>query len=390
MSGFRFLICVGLAQAVKIGMKVEEGNEEDELHEMIKPGTQDFLNAITLSGEAKHEFYQHNTAFTAMKAYQMTGAASFSQPAKSSSKASKNIWVQAVGRSGANTVYDLILQAVENEKLFSIFEPCEEKEETQKCIDFMTELQRCHFDEIDHIVHWQRNSARTETKSYGKLTATHECDKAGLRVFKTENSHNMHRASKAKLAQWGKGALGGKVHDAYVVHVVRDPRAIWASQKLATQKGVFQGEWEPEDICKALEYNSDTSAHHKVVTIKFEDLVNKPKSVAMKLYAALELKYTDKQLKWVAEQFGKNSDCLETSLSTCKRDSVKSLDKWKQVVDKETARKFTSTSCRNVFSKYGYQLDNEASVGLKVKRQRLEDHDAIKNMKGPKLPELYQ
>lgn len=358
------LLCLGLHQAVRISMKVEEGNEIEELEEMEKP--LDLLETVPISAEAKYEFYQRNTAFTAMKAYQMTGAASFSHlPKNASNKAAKAIWIRSIGRSGASTIYDLILQAVDDEKLFSLFEPCAHKDETPKCVDFMDDLQKCHFDEIDQLLHWRNRDSASEAKSYGKLTATYECEKAGLRVFKTQNKHNLHLSAK----QIPLGMVGKEHQDILIVNVVRDPRAIWASQKLGTQKGVFTGEWEPEDICNTLNHNSDVGTHKKIITIKFEDLVNKPLSAGNKLYAALGLEFAEKHRKWISEQFGKHPDCPETALSTCKRDSQTSLSKWKQVIDPNTARKFSSNTCRNVFTRYGYQFDDDAFPGLKVKRQ---------------------
>jgi hypothetical protein len=377
MSGFLVLLCLGFAHAdmpltkkTGISMKVEEGNEMDETAE--EPIN--FLEKISLSTEAKKEFLEHNTAFTAMKAYQMTGAASFGHPAKKSGN-TKTIWVQSFGRSGSSTLYELILQAQEKEKLFSIFEPCANKDVfhgteidknatkvESKCVEFMDDLQKCQFDDIDKLVHWEHKDSVHEAKNYGKLTATYECNNAGLRVFKTLNSRNLRADAKMQEE---------KHPGTKIVHLIRDPRGIWASQKEASEEGVFKGQWEPEDLCSSMNYNSEADNHQKVVTIKFEDLIRRPQTTARQLYTDLGLEFGEKQRKWVAEHFGVHDDCEETALSTCKRDSHKSLNKWKQVIDAETARKFSSGSCKRVFERYGYQWDTEktAERGLKVKKQ---------------------
>jgi len=364
-----------------ISMTVEEGNEMDQLE-----GNLLSLNVLThmkLSDVSKQALLQTNTAFTAMKAYQnqMSGAASFGsiKPSLKAQTHPKTIWIQSFGRSGSSSIFELILQAQQDEKLFSIFEPCANKDKfhgaeiganesnvQQKCVEFMDELQKCDFENIDEIVHWDHKESLHEAQNFGKLTAEYECEKAGLRVFKTLNTRNLHADAKMQKA---------KHPDTKIVHIIRDPRAIWASQKKAADQGVFTGVWEPEDMCESMMYNSKADNDQEVVTIKFEDLVKRPQTTARALYADLGLEFGEKQRKWVAEHFGKHADCDENALSTCKQNSHVSLNKWKQVIDKETAHKFSSGACKRVFERYGYLWDTEKQFErteerkLKVKRQ---------------------
>jgi len=359
-----------------ISMTVEEGNEMEELQGNLLSLT--VLDKMKLSDVAKQALLQTDTAVTAMKAYQMSGALSFGNPLPKDGKARpKTVWIQSFGRSGSSSIFELILQAQQDEKegLFSIFEPCANKDKfhgetidhntstvQHKCVEFMDDLQKCDFENIDELVHWDHKNSNHEAKNFGKLTAEYECEKSGLRVFKTLNTRNLRVDAKMQQA---------KHPDTKIVHIVRDPRAIWASQKKAEQDGVFKGVWEPEDLCESMMWNSEADNKKTVVTIKFEDLVKRPQTTARALYADLGLDFGEKQRKWVAENFGKHDNCEENALSTCKHNSLASLNKWKQVLDKETAHKFSSGSCKRVFERYGYQWDTERAVErvLKVKRQ---------------------
>merc|ERR1719191_1552762 len=104
--------------------------------------------------------------------------------------------------------------------------------------------------------------------------------------------------------------------------------------------------------------------HKNLIKIRFEDLVRRPQATARKLYEDLGLKFEEKQRKWVQDHFGKHPDCEETALSTCKKDSMKSLKKWVPALKQDTdaVLDFGSTDCQDVLRHYAYEKEDLVAI----------------------------
>jgi hypothetical protein len=352
----------------KINMKIEEGNEMDEdVPQQLQ---------LHMSEEAKKALHLEPNAFTLAKISKFEQSASFGScktcfkerqaDLATAGAHGKTIWIHSLGRSGASSVYELFMQAMDETKLFSIFEPCASKDTyegkeigsntQQKCGKFMNDVQGCNFDNIDRIVHWDAGISKHRAPKYGKMTAAVECENAELRVFKSMNVQDVEQI---------KNNLN--MHDeSFVVSLVRDPRAIWASQSAASQAGVFDSVLEPEQLCETMTKNMKL-VHKHSVRVKFEDLVRRPQATARKMYEDAGLVYGDKQTEWVKNHFGLHTDCDETMLSTCKKDSSLSLTKYKTRMSAEVEAKFKSPVCQKLLEKLGYD-DQSLAASLHRKK----------------------
>lgn len=313
------------------------------------------------SAEVQKALHLEPFAFTAMKASKMSQSATFGKMRGGSMNpnslhSGRSIWISSFERSGSSVVLELVSQALIENRLFSIFEPCAETENEEvnstempfsRCMEYIEDVQSCHFEGVGRIAHWRSMDSSIKGSKSGRLTTATpavECMNGDLRIFRTTDFQRFESVIDL-LEQY---------QTTKTVQVIRDPRAIWASQLQAVESGVLEKVLEPHELCSIMARNMKFK-HPNLVTLKFESLVRRPHTVARKLFEDLDLDFGQKVTQWLSRRFSKNADCQENTLSSCKQDPTKSMFKWRAAMTAEAAEEFRSAECKAVIKYYGYE-----------------------------------
>lgn len=268
------------------------------------------------------------------------------------------MYVNAHGRSMSSTMQGF-LRTFQPNDAFTLFEPCHGRDATQygqmfpsensqgsreaaeeaaaKCT---TDVLSCDFSKFDKPLYIQAFSAGVTLKEL-----TDNCEASSTRNIKTTTVHNLTNVIKMLETQ----------PEMKVVHMLRDPRSIYASQK-----GALELDLRPsvEHLCKWAAYNLDVT-HPKIHKVQFHDVVTDAKSTFKKLTEDLGLTFAQDQERFVKDNFN-NANCKEDKYSSCKVDSKASVRKWEQNLDQKEKDAFhQNKDCMKVIRAY-YGDDHES------------------------------
>jgi len=268
----------------------------------------------------------------------------------------KVIWVTGFPRSGSSTLLSMVSTGPENASLsdtFTLFEPChigDQVDQTLPCRSLIGELAECSFSHITDLWGWYDPHSSGSGMPYDQQKATNMCKNAYRITFKTvDHGHD--------IAAWTKFLDAHP--DVYMVAAVRDPRGIWASWKtlepFATKikGGKF---YSLEQVCATFAANIDVQ-HPRVQHVLFESMVNHPRDVTRRLYAALGLPFGSSQEKWIESTFN-NKNCppvpeWQVGYDDCREDSASVAQQWRSVLDADELRRFEEdANCQRVKNHY--------------------------------------
>jgi hypothetical protein len=164
---------------------------------------------------------------------------------------------------------------------------------------------------------------------------------------------------------------------AHIVHIVRDPRAVMASQKKRWQRrrlaadGVsvsrFQSlrvwiNYHPYTVARL--WSRATSAalglatHPRVTVIRFEDLVREPETTVRELCTRLGLSYDEKLL-----DVGQINSSHQSSVGGARRGlHAGTVDRWREILT-PTETAIAERNCADLMSRYAYQSSGAGPVG---------------------------
>jgi len=165
---------------------------------------------------------------------------------------------------------------------------------------------------------------------------------------------------------------------AHIVHIVRDPRAVMASQKMRWQlrqmaaSGAAVSRYEairvwvnyhPYTITRlwsrATEAALALAAHPRMTVLRFEDLVQQPESTVRELCTRLDLPYDAKML-----DVGQINSSHQSSVGGARRGlHATAIDKWRQVLS-ATEIATTERACGPLMRRFGYESTATEPVGL--------------------------
>lgn len=182
------------------------------------------------------------------------------------------------------------------------------------------------------------------------------CSAAKLRVVKTI------RLSMAKAEE-----LLRQHKNLKVIHLVRDPRGMFASQyktRLLKPQS-FQSQFQ--DMCSRMVNDSVTtkrlikSGNKNVKLLRYEDLANDPVKKVKELYKFIDQPLTEAVRKYVIENTSSN---LKDGCLYCTRrgNSTLTASKWRMRIGSVFLR-LINRFCRRVYSIYGYDyVDNVGTI----------------------------
>lgn len=253
--------------------------------------------------------------------------------------ASKIIYVNAFARSMSSTMQKFLETL--DPSTFSLFEPCHWKDKTQ--YGKMTEegtAARCVSDVLDcNFSKIQLLFFTPGFKNY-KRNYTTKCLASSTRNFKTITVHNLTNVI---------DMVDSHPQELKVVHILRDPRSILASQKLNFGHRLTEG--GVAEVCRFQLYNLAVS-HRKIHKVHFHEIVNDPTLAFKKLTQDMGFSFAAPQEDFVSANFN-NPSCDERTFSTCRRNSKTRVRKWeKDLNDKEKQLFVNNEECMKVIRTY--------------------------------------
>lgn len=251
----------------------------------------------------------------------------------------KIIYVNAFARSMSSTMQKFLETL--DPSTFCLFEPCHGQDETQygnlgeentaaRCI---SDVLNCDFSKIQLLVHTP--GFKNHKSEYIK-----KCLASSTRNFKTVTVHNLTNVI---------DMINSHPQELNVVHILRDPRSI-----LASQKSTFHMTLTEELIAEVCRFHSNNLAvsHQKIHKVHFHEIVNDPMSAFKKLTQDMGFSFLDSQKDFVSANFN-NPSCKDEAYSTCRKNSKSRIRKWeKDLSDKEKLIFANNDECMKVIRTY--------------------------------------
>lgn len=137
-----------------------------------------------------------------------------------------------------------------------------------------------------------------------------------------------------------------------IVHIQRDPRAVYSSQH-ETRRWDERKTEHLAEICDMTAANLKV-AHPRVHKVNFHDFVTNALEATRDLMNRLKVSMTQAQAIFIEDTFN-NQNCLENDFGLCRRNSTNSLHKWKMVLNSDEKHAYdTWESCQTVQRFFGY------------------------------------
>eukprot|EP00927_Polykrikos_kofoidii_P051910 TRINITY_DN4568_c0_g1_i1.p1 TRINITY_DN4568_c0_g1~~TRINITY_DN4568_c0_g1_i1.p1 ORF type:complete len:342 (+),score=55.67 TRINITY_DN4568_c0_g1_i1:110-1135(+) len=302
----------------------------------------------------------------------------------SGENASKIVWITAFARSSSSTVLSMVETALLQEKaydpqhdLFALFEPChvrnrlDPKLEQSGCNALLGQVIRCNFSGVYELHGWDHDHSVTGGGKFSKEIAESRCRQAKLIAVKTVNVSNtrpdaLQRRGSVPVAYTDDLATMGlrlleEVPELRIIHVVRDPRAIFASM-MSTPAFVKVIDRQPKTlttICDSMQ--ADVKVRHpRLFHMRFETFVTDPARTVRGVMAFLGVPFGRNQLEWINQTF--KADCrVKKSVlyDDCHANPEAGLEKWRSVLTREEKMAFENhPTCCETARKRKYPFDN--------------------------------
>ncbi|XP_054933979.1 carbohydrate sulfotransferase 1-like [Dermacentor andersoni] len=169
----------------------------------------------------------------------------------------------------------------------------------------------------------------------------------------------VHNTFLVKVATWIKRNTG-IAHNVRVVHVVRDPRGIYASRRALDWCANNEECGSPEVLCSHMRQDIEDFrkltaklSSSRTVTVRFEDLVGDPYKEAKRLYSHLGLKYGHSVALYLQKHTVATKADMQNPYST-RRNASTVIDSWKGNLSAKIIGKIESV-CGDVMRKLGYE-----------------------------------
>ncbi|XP_049511242.1 carbohydrate sulfotransferase 1-like, partial [Dermacentor silvarum] len=180
------------------------------------------------------------------------------------------------------------------------------------------------------------------------------CSRAQTQVFKFTRLHI------AQVAAWIKRNTD-IAHNVRVVHLVRDPRGIYASRSALRWCAKHEECRSFEFLCSQMRKDiedfrnlTDKLSSSRTVTVRFEDLAGNPYKEAPRLFSHLGLKYGRSVVSYLQNHTVSNKNDVKNPYST-RRNTSAITDHWKSKLSATIIDK-VERACGDVMRKLGYKL----------------------------------
>lgn len=268
-----------------------------------------------------------------------------------------SVWINAYARSGSSTLLALIAAAEgpTNGRILTLYEPSASVSD-EDMPRFLLRMVHGNFVEGDLLQDaWSAELMSVET---ARLAAK----RANLVAVKTITyGHDLRLEALPILEVEPQLRL---------VTIVRDPRAIYASQ-LSTTGEFVEADAGIDGLCSICDNFARNigAEHERLHTVVFERMTTEPVTTAQALYSFLSLKFGSVQEKWINDNFDANCGLWSSLLNfacnlfgkscqeytTCSTNSEASNQKWRySLTDHELQAFQAHQSCTRVAEFYGY------------------------------------
>lgn len=250
------------------------------------------------------------------------------------------IYVNAFARSMSSTMQAFLKTLGSSKSTFSLFEPCHpqdvssygslwEEDTAAKCV---SDVLKCDFSKIQTFHHTQNQISKYDNK----------CSTSSTNNIKTISVHNLTNVI---------NMLDSHLQGMNVVHILRDPRSILASQKKAFINKRFHHMQTVAEVCRIQLHNLGVF-HPRIRKVHFHDIVSAPEIEFKKLTQDLGYTFTASQANFVTANFN-NPKCDDAAYSTCRTNSRICVRKWEQDLNDEEKNLFTNNKeCMKVIRAY--------------------------------------
>ncbi|XP_070376948.1 carbohydrate sulfotransferase 5-like isoform X1 [Dermacentor albipictus] len=146
-----------------------------------------------------------------------------------------------------------------------------------------------------------------------------------------------------------------------VVHLVRDPRAIWLSRQ---KRGWCRGRADCSSarvLCDEIERDLDVFENLRrefpgpTIQVRYEDLAMDPLNVTVNLYDKLGMPFTAFVKKFIESHTSERNVKVRRNPYATSRNSKDMVDAWKRRIKPSHARRI-NWACRRVIKRLGYEL----------------------------------
>ncbi|XP_077993692.1 carbohydrate sulfotransferase 1-like [Glandiceps talaboti] len=148
-----------------------------------------------------------------------------------------------------------------------------------------------------------------------------------------------------------------------IIHLVRDPRAIYSSRVKAEKLAkTFDSEQEMTmlSLCKRMKHNYDTAHAHpqwlknRYMLVRYEDLAENPIRVAKQMYNFIGIEKLPKSVKsWIAAN--SNADPEKSDVYSTRRNSSSVVQAWRLELPFDIVQRIDSM-CSELMDALGYNL----------------------------------
>ncbi|XP_075530655.1 carbohydrate sulfotransferase 5-like [Dermacentor variabilis] len=280
------------------------------------------------------------------------------------------VLVIAYYRSGSSLVGELLSSGP---RTFFHFEPLHiftiadriRRGRERHAFQLVDELVRCRMQNVPLYTAWlERTESYVHNTFLVNVCGTGEsctspshlaalCSRAETAVFKFTRLHM------AQVAAWIKRNTG-IAHNVRVVHVVRDPRGIYASRMALDWCANYEECRSPEVLCSHMRQDIEDFrkltaklSSSRTVTVRFENLLGDPYKEAKRLYSHLGLKYGHSVASYLQKHTVATKADMKNPYST-RRNASTVIDSWKGNLSAKIIGKIESV-CGDVMRKLGYE-----------------------------------
>ena len=183
----------------------------------------------------------------------------------------------------------------------------------------------------------------------------HDCLNSKRKVVKT-----------IRLSMYNAEKLLNENPNLKVIHLVRDPRGMFASQfkTRLLKPTLFQAQFK--EMCTRMTDDAQVTkrlikgGNSNVKLLRYEDLASNPVKVVTELYKFIGEPFTEDVLKYVLENTSLN---LKDNCMYCTRrgNSTLTANKWRRTINAVFLR-MVNHFCGKVYSTYGYKLVESIKV----------------------------
>lgn len=173
--------------------------------------------------------------------------------------------------------------------------------------------------------------------------------------------------------------------DIRCIHIVRDPRAVAASKNSREEKypwWFLARQWR-KLAALSWAYSRLPSLSHKVLNLRFEDLIQKPERTVERICSFLDVEYDGAMADPSTYVDGRGQPWQQNTSygEGSKKFDTSSVDRWRETLNENEVR-FVESLCAPEMSLHGYETETKVRPPKPIASPRVEDSNLADWMQG--------